>query len=143
MIKVTHSTKPARTEDVVRAWHLVDMKGKVLGRVVGEIATLLQGKHKATFAPNIDGGDNVVVINASLVTVTGRKLKTKVYTQYSGYPGGLKAQVMANVLKQKPADVVKRAVSGMLPKNKLRDRRMTRLYVYAGESHPFQDKFTN
>ncbi len=142
-MKITQATKPARTEDVVRTWHLIDVKGKVLGRVVGTIATLLQGKQKATFAPNIDGGDYVVVINASSVAVTGRKLKTKVYTQYSGYPGGLREQVMANVLKQKPADVIKRAVSGMLPKNKLRDKRMTRLYVYADAQHPFADKFTN
>lgn len=142
-MNITHATKPARNEDVVRTWHLIDIKGKVLGRVVGTIATLLQGKHKATYAPNIDGGDYVVVVNASAVAVTGRKLKTKVYTQYSGYPGGLREQVMANVLKQKPADIIKHAVSGMLPKNKLRDRRMTRLYVFADANHPFADKFTN
>ncbi len=140
-MKITHATKPARTEDVVRTWHLIDVKGKILGRVVGTIATLLQGKHKATFAPNIDGGDYVVVVNASSVAVTGRKLKTKVYTQYSGYPGGLREQVMATVLKQKPADVIKRAVSGMLPKNKLRDKRMTRLYVFADAQHPYENKF--
>lgn len=140
-MKITHSTKPGRTEDVARSWHLIDIRGKVLGRVVSDITSLLQGKNKAGYSPNIDSGDNVVVINASHLVVTGNKLKSKVYTRYSGYPGGLAKQALGDKLRLKPTDVVHHAVSGMLPKNKLRDVRMGRLFIYKDNSHPYEDKF--
>lgn len=142
-MKITHSTKAGRTEDVIRKWHLIDIRGKVLGRVVSDITSLLQGKNLATYSPNIDSGDNVVVINAAHLVVTGKKLKDKVYTRYSGFPGGLTKKVLGDVMKQKPTDVVRLAVSGMLPKNKLRDVRMGRLFVYKDNSHPHEDKFKN
>lgn len=142
-MKITHSTKAGRTEDVVRKWHLIDIRGKVLGRVVSNVTSLLQGKNLATYSPNIDSGDYVVVVNAAYLVVTGKKLKDKVYTRYSGYPGGLTSKVLGDVMKQKPTDVVRLAVSGMLPKNKLRDVRMGRLYVYKDNSHPHEDKFKN
>ncbi len=142
-MKVTHSTKAGRTEDVERRWHLVDIKGKVLGRVVSDITSLLQGKHKAGYSPNIDSGDCVVVINAAQLVVTGNKLKSKVYTRYSGYPGGLASQALGDKLRLRPTEVVHHAVSGMLPKNKLRDVRMGRLYIYKSSEHPHADKLKN
>ena len=142
-MKVTHSTKPGRTEDVERKWHLIDIKGKVLGRVISDITSLLQGKQKAGYSPNIDSGDCVVVINAAQLVVTGNKLKSKVYTRNSGYPGGLASQVLGDKLRLRPTEVVHHAVSGMLPKNKLRDVRMGRLFIYKDNNHPHQDKFKN
>lgn len=129
-----------RTEDVVRKWHLVDAKGKVLGQVATEVALLLIGKNKATFTPHTDGGDFVVVINASEVVVTGNKAETKMYARHSGFPGGYRENSFAEVIVKKPAMVIEHAVNNMLPNNKLRDRRLARLKVYGGAEHPHESQ---
>lgn len=141
MAHLTHVTPRSRKEDVSRKWHLIDLNGKVLGREVTEIASLLIGKKKTDYEPHIDGGDYVVVINAKNVAVTGRKTEQKVYTRYSGYPGGLREATLKEVMQKDPRKVIFNAVSGMLPKNKLRAVRMTRLYVFTDNTHPYSDKF--
>lgn len=141
MVQLTKSTKPVKEKDIKRNWHILDMKGKVLGRSIPEVSRLLQGKQKANYVSYLDIGDYVVVINAKFVKVTGKKSKAKIYTSYSGYPGGLKKINFADLLVRKPNEVIRRAVSGMLPKNKLRDRRLARLFIFADEKHPYKDKF--
>lgn len=142
MTGLTKITKSMRAEDVNPTWHLVDMKGKVLGRTITQVSAYLIGKHKADYTANVDNGDYVVVINAQDLEITGRKAEQKIYTRYSGYPSGLK-RLNFNALMQKDATkVVKNAVYGMLPKNRLRDKRMTRLFVYTGDKHPYTEKFT-
>ncbi len=141
MPKLTQITKPVKEREIKREWHLVDVKGKILGRVCTQIATLLQGKHKVNYVPYLDMGDYVVVINAKHVKVTGKKAKQKVYTRYSGYPGGLKKETFEQLMQRNPAKIIEHAVRGMLPKNKHRDRRMKRLFVFEGEEHPYSDKF--
>ncbi len=143
MVTYTKSTKPERKEDIDRKWHLVDVEDRVLGRAATNIATLLQGKHKPTFSPHLDSGDYVVVVNARKVQLTGKKTESKIYTRYSGYPGGLRRETFSHLLNRKPDEVIRHAVSGMLPKNKLRDRRLSRLYVFENENHKFTDKFQN
>lgn len=138
MKKTTIATK---ISEVKRAWHLVDVKGKILGRISTDIAHKLMGKTKPYYVRNLDCGDYVVVINAKEVAVSGHKEKEKMYGNYSGYPGGLKEKALWQLRAQKPTEIVLRAVFGMLPKNKLRDRLATRLYIYPGIDHPYQDKF--
>lgn len=135
------TTQPTKTADVKREWHLVDVSGKTLGREATEIAQMLIGKSKPYFAKNIDCGDYVVVINAKDVKVTGNKEEKKVYTNYSGYPGGLRKTTVRRMRAEKPEEIIRHAVSGMLPKNKLRASMLTRLYVFAGAEHKYQDKF--
>lgn len=135
------ATKPTKASTIVRSWHLVDAKGKVLGRIATEIVTKLMGKSKPYFVRNLDCGDYIVVINAKDVVTTGKKEKQKLYGAYSGYPGGLKEKALWQVRQEKPTEPLRRAVLGMLPKNKLRDRLMTRLYLYAQSDHPHTDKF--
>lgn len=142
MLKQTQSTKSISAKTIKRNWHLIDVKGKIVGRAVPHIAELLQGKQKVDYAPYLDNGDYVVVINAALVEFSGKKLDDKVYARYSGYPGGLKQATAGELLAKNPTRIIKEAVSGMLPKNKLRDRRMTRLFVYAGDKHPYGSKFS-
>ncbi|RKQ61865.1 LSU ribosomal protein L13P [Thermovibrio guaymasensis] len=125
-----------RKEDVQRDWYLVDATGKTLGRLASEIAKILMGKHKPTYTPHVDGGDFVVVVNAEKIFVTGKKLDKKIYYKHTLYPGGLKETPLRKMLQEKPEEVIRLAVRGMLPKNKLRDRRMRRLKVYAGPEHP-------
>lgn len=134
-------TKPTKAGEVKRTWYLIDVKDKVLGRSASEIAQKLMGKGKPYFARNIDCGDYVVIINARKVAVTGKKEKKKMYGNYSGYPGGLKQKALWQMRLEKPTEVVKHAVWGMLPTNKLRDRLMTRLYIYPNAEHPYKDKF--
>lgn len=129
-----------RTEDVKRDWHVVDVKGRVLGDVATEIATKLIGKNKPTYTPHTDGGDFVVVINAKEVVVTRSKPMAKVYSWHSGFPGGLKQKNFAQLIEEDPQYVFAHAVSGMLPQNKLRDVRLARLKVYAGTEHPHQSQ---
>ncbi|WP_456342591.1 50S ribosomal protein L13 [Thermovibrio sp.] len=125
-----------RKEDVQRDWYLVDATGKTLGRLASEIAKILMGKHKPTYTPHVDGGDFVVVVNAEKIHVTGKKLDKKIYYKHTLYPGGLKETPLRKMLQEKPEEVIRLAVRGMLPKNKLRDRRMKRLKVYVGPEHP-------
>lgn len=130
--------KPAQ---VKRAWHLVDVKGRVLGKVSVEIAHKLMGKQKTTFTPHVDSGDYVVVINAKDVVVTGNKASDKMYYSHSGIPGGFKALSFAQVMAKDPTLIIEHAVKGMIPKNKQQDRRMARLKIFASAEHSFADKF--
>lgn len=133
--------KPTKLSEIKRDWHLVDAKGEILGRLATVIAGLLMGKVKPYFVRHLDCGDNVVVINAKDIKVTGKKEKQKKYYRYSGYPGGLKTQTLAEIRAKNPNRIIYEAVRGMLPQNKLRDRMLTRLYVYADDKHPYADKF--
>ncbi len=139
MATFTQSTKPVSISKIKRAWHLINVEGKILGRIAPTIAMLLQGKHKVDYVPYLDCGDYVVVINAAKVRLTGKNPKQKKYTRYSGYPGGLKEINFDKLLKENPAEVIRHAVGGMLPKNKLRDQRLKRLFVFADEKHPYQN----
>ncbi|HSQ34010.1 MAG TPA: 50S ribosomal protein L13 [Peptostreptococcaceae bacterium] len=125
----------AKTSEVQRKWYLIDAEGKTLGRLSTEIATILRGKHKPTFTPHVDGGDFVVVVNAEKVVLTGKKLDQKLYRYHTGYIGGLKEIPYRRMMAEKPEEVVSHAVNGMLPKNKLRKRMMTRLRVFSGMNH--------
>ncbi len=128
-------TATTKSAEVTHEWYLVDAKDQVLGRLASKIAQLLLGKGKPNYAPYLDMGDNVVVINADKVKVTGKKLTEKVYYHYSGYPGGLKSTTLQEQLDKDPTEVLIRAVRGMLPKNRLNADRLTRLKVFAGENH--------
>jgi len=141
MTGLTLSTKPIRERNIKRQWHLIDVSGKILGRITPQIARLLQGKHKSNYSSSLDVGDYVVVVNAGKVIVSGKKKKTKIYTHYSGYPGGLRKEYFSKLIEQNPGKIVKNAVSGMLPKNKLRDMRLKRLYIFADDNHPYKEKF--
>jgi large subunit ribosomal protein L13 len=132
MLKTLHMRK----EDVKKTWYLIDANGKVLGRLASEIAQILRGKKKAIFSPHVDTGDFVIVVNAEKVRLTGDKLKGKLYYHHSGYPGGLKAVAAEKLLAKKPEELLRRAVKGMLPKNKLGSRVFKKLKVYAGPYHP-------
>lgn len=142
MAQPTKSTKTISAKDIQREWKLIDMKGKILGRAANEIASHLQGKFKVMYSPNMDVGDNVVVINAKKVVLSENKAAKKSYTFFSGYPGGLKTVSYQKLIAENPSEVIRHAVSGMLPKNKLRDQRLARLHVFADEKHSFSNKFT-
>jgi len=134
------TTKPTKTADIKRSWHLVDVNGKILGRISSEIAKLLIGKSKPYYVRNLDCGDYVVVINASGVKVTGKKETDKKYYRHSGYPGGLRVETLKELRESKPEEIIRHAVKGMLPQNKLKDRMLTRLFIYKDKSHPYTDK---
>ena len=135
---MTISTK---LSDIKRSWHLFDVDGKTLGRISSEIATVLMGKSKPYFVSNLDCGDYVVVINAEKVKVTGNKELLKKYSRVSGYPGGYREEILMDLRKRNPTDIIKFAVMGMLPQNKLKDRMLTRLFVFKGSEHTYADKF--
>ncbi|MBN1526317.1 MAG: 50S ribosomal protein L13 [Candidatus Omnitrophica bacterium] len=126
----------AKEKDIKKACYLVDAKDKVLGRLASRVATVLMGKGKVIYAPHQDVGDEVIVINASRVKVTGKKLITKEYKRYSAYPGGLNIEKLEKVLAKKPDHVIRHAVKGMLPKSKLGAKLLRKLKVYGGEKHP-------
>jgi large subunit ribosomal protein L13 len=138
MIKQTQATK---ITDVKREWHLIDLKEKILGREASGIAMLLTGKSKPYFVRNLDCGDYVVVINAKQIKVTGNKESLKTYYRHSGYPGGFKAEKLSDLRKRRPGEIIKEAVKGMLPQNRLRDTMLNRLFIFSGEEHKYQDKF--
>lgn len=140
-MRLTQTTISTSAKDITREWFLVDAGEQILGRCATDIAKKLMGKSKPTFVRYLDMGDYVVVINAQKVQVTGKKLKEKIYTTYSGYPGGLKEESFVSLRERRPESVIRRAVYNMLPKNKLRDQLITRLYVFAGAEHPYQEKF--
>ena len=129
----TFSPKPA---DITRAWHVVDADGLVLGRLATEVASVLRGKHKPTFAPNADMGDHVIVVNADKVVLTSGKAETKMSYRHSGYPGGLTATSFSHLLIDRADEVVRNAITGMLPKNRLGRQMATKLRVYRGADHP-------
>lgn len=133
----TYTTTPG---DIKRAWHLVDIGGKTLGREASKIAQLLIGKHKVYYAPYLDCGDYVVVVNAAKVRLTGKKEQQKIYHRHSGYPGGFKEIPFAQQMKKDSRKVIELAVSRMLPKNKLRQKRLRRLKIFKNDSHPYQEK---
>lgn len=128
----------AKDTDIKKAWHVVDAKDQILGRLATKVASVLMGKDKVMYSPHQDTGDEVIVINASRVKTTGKKLVQKGYKSYSAYPGGLKTETLESVLKRKPDFVIRHAVKGMLPKNKLGDKMLKKLKVYADDKHPHQ-----
>lgn len=132
------STLTAKKADVQKAWYVVDLEDKVLGRAASEIARVLRGKHKAIYSPSVDTGDFVVVVNAEKVRLTGQKLDQKTYYRHSGYPGGVKSLNAAQMLDKKPEEVIRKAVKGMLPKNRLGRQMFKKLKVYSGGAHPHQ-----
>jgi large subunit ribosomal protein L13 len=128
-------TKVLKTSEIKRNWYVVDATGKILGRLASKIALVLMGKHKAQYTPHIDSGDYVVIINADKFRVTGKKLKDKIYYSHSFHPGGLKKINLELMLEKHPERVMFHAISGMLPKNRLRARRLKRLKIYTDSKH--------
>lgn len=133
-------TRPTKAKEIKREWHLLDAKDKILGRLATQVAGLLMGKGKPYFVRHLDCGDFVVVVNAQKIKVTGKKEEQKIYYHHSGYPGGLRATPLRAWRQKSPERIIIHAVRGMLPQNKLRDRFLKRLYVFAGEQHPYKDK---
>ncbi|MHB1534735.1 MAG: 50S ribosomal protein L13 [Acidimicrobiales bacterium] len=129
----TFTPKPA---DIQRVWYEVDAEGAVLGRLAAEVARVLRGKHKAIFAPHVDTGDHVIIVNAAKVVMTSDKAGKKMYHRHSGYPGGLRSRTYSDLLQRKPEEVLRRAVKGMLPKGPLGRQMLRKLKVYAGPAHP-------
>jgi large subunit ribosomal protein L13 len=131
----TYTAKPA---EITRAWWIVDADGLVLGRLATEVASILRGKHKATFTPNMDTGDHVVVVNADKVVLTSGKAESKLSYRHSGYPGGLTATRYSDLMVDRSDQVVRNAITGMLPKNRLGRQMATKLKVYRGPDHPHE-----
>jgi large subunit ribosomal protein L13 len=131
-------TVSLRKEDVNAKWFIVDAQGKTLGRLASQVAHVLRGKHKPVFTPHVDCGDNVIVVNAAKIHVTGRKMVQKKYYRHSGYPGGLKEIALRDQMNKFPERVIEHAIRGMLPKNRLGRQMYTKLKVYSGPNHPHQ-----
>jgi large subunit ribosomal protein L13 len=129
----TYSAKPGEIE---RHWYVVDAEAKTLGRLATQIAEVLRGKGKAAYTPHIDSGDFVIVVNAEKIHVTGQKLDQKMYYHHSGYPGGLRTRTLREQLDRRPEEVLRKAVKGMLPKNRLASAQLRKLKIYAGPEHP-------
>jgi large subunit ribosomal protein L13 len=129
-------TYTPKASEITRDWFVIDAEGLVLGRLCTEVARILRGKHKPVFAPHMDMGDHVVIINASKIVLTSGKAETRMVHTYSGYPGGLKSETYQNLLDRKPADAIRRSVAGMLPKGPLGRQQIKKLKVYAGSEHP-------
>lgn len=138
MDSLSYKTKSAKPSTVQQEWFVVDAKDKVVGRLASEIANIIRGKHKPSFSPHINCGDKVIVINADKIRFTGKKNNEKVYRSYSGYPSGQKEKTPRQYFTYKPTEVLKLAVRGMLPKNKLQKRFMNNLFLYTGEEHPHE-----
>jgi large subunit ribosomal protein L13 len=128
------------SKEIKREWHLLDAKGQILGRLSTQIANFLIGKHKVGYSRHIDSGDFVVVINAEKIELTGKKKQQKVYRSHSGYPGGYKEVTFSKMIDEHPDRVIRFAVSGMLPDNRLKDRRLSRLKIVIGDKSPFKNK---
>ncbi|GAA1232859.1 MAG: 50S ribosomal protein L13 [Oryzihumus sp.] len=131
-------TYTPKASEVTRAWHVIDATDVVLGRLASQTAILLRGKHKPTFAPHVDTGDFVIIINADKVALTGAKLEKKKAYRHSGFPGGLKATTYQELLAKSPEKAVEKAIRGMIPKNSLGRQQLSKLKVYAGDTHPHQ-----
>ena len=129
-------TYTPKASEIVRNWHVVDADGMVLGRLASEVASVLRGKHKPTFATHIDTGDHVIIVNAAKVVLTSGKAEKKLVHRHSGYPGGLKTATYATLLTTKPEEALRRTVRGMLPKNRLGRAQSKKLKIYAGPEHP-------
>ena len=126
----------ANSETRRRDWYVVDAEGRTLGRLATRIADTLRGKHKPEYTPHVDTGDFVIVINAEKVAVTGNKLRDKRYWRHSGHPGGIRSRTLGEMLDKRPEEVIRKAVRGMLPRNRLARKQLTKLKVYAGPDHP-------
>jgi large subunit ribosomal protein L13 len=133
---MTTKTYAVKSSEIQREWRVIDADGQTLGRLATRIATLLRGKHRVTFSTHIDTGDPVIVLNASKIKVTGRKLQAKQYVRHSGYPGGMRTESLERLLARRPEEVIRRAVRGMVPQNRLGEQMMRKLHVYAGAEHP-------
>ncbi len=127
-----------KNNDIARDWFLVDVENKVLGRVATQIASILRGKNKPLFSPHVDSGDFVIVVNAEKVALTGNKLSDKIYYSHSGYPGGIKSITAGKLMEKKAEDIIRKAVKGMLPKNKLASHMLKKLKIYTGSTHPHE-----
>lgn len=130
------STYTVKAGEIERKWWVVDADGATLGRLATRIAAALRGKHKVAFTDHLDVGDAVVVLNASRIRVTGKKLQQKIYARHSGYPGGFREETLERLLSRRPEEVIRRAVRGMLPRNRLGDKMIRKLYIYGGADHP-------
>jgi large subunit ribosomal protein L13 len=131
-----NKTFAPNAKNITRQWHFFDADEKILGRFASEVAQILLGKNKAEYTPGADMGDKVVITNAAKIAVTGKKLSDKVYFRHTGFPGGVKKETLEELLERNPEEALKRAIHGMLPKNKLRKQRMGNLYIYKGTEHP-------
>jgi large subunit ribosomal protein L13 len=131
-------TYQAKKEELEHQWFLVNAEGKVLGRLASGVAKILKGKHKPIYTPHLDTGDFIVLVNAGKVSLTGKKLKDKIYYHHTGYPGGIKAVSAEKLLAKKPAEMIRMAVKGMLPKNSLGRQMLRKLKIYAGPGHPHE-----
>ena len=141
MANLTRSTKPVKQKEVKEEWRLIDARNKILGRLAAQVAKLLAGKDKINYVPYLDLGSKVVVINTDYLLVTGRKKEQKKYQRYSGYPGGLKTRSYRQQMEKDSTEILRRAVSGMLAKNKLRKKRLAKLFIFPNKDNPFKDKF--
>src|SRR5881397_3576666 len=135
-VGMTVKTYNAKPGEIAREWYVVDAEGQTLGRLATRIADMLRGKGKAAYTPHVDTGDFIVVVNAEKIQVTGNKLDQKRYYRHSGYPGGLRSRTLREQLDRRPEEVIRKAVRGMLPKNRLARRQITKLKIYAGPEHP-------
>lgn len=138
MDTLSYKTKSTRKEDVVRDWYVVDADGETVGRICSRIAHVLKGKHKPSYTPHVDCGDNVIVINADKVRFTGNKWAAKEYIWHTGYPGGQRSRTAEEMLDKHPTRIIEKAVRGMLPKNRLGRQMLKKLFVYTGGEHPHQ-----
>jgi len=135
---MTTKTYTLRESEIERRWYVVDATDETLGRLASRIARVLEGKHKPTYTPNLDSGDHVIVLNAAKVAVSRDKLTSKVYARHSGYPAGYKEETLGHLLARRPEEVLRRAVKGMLPHNRLGAKQLRKLKIYAGPDHPHQ-----
>jgi large subunit ribosomal protein L13 len=135
---MTAKTYTVKKDEIERRWFVVDATDETLGRLATRVARVLEGKHKATWVPNLDVGDHVIVVNAARIRVSGDKLRSKVYYRHSGYPQGLHAETLGELMERRPIEAVRRAVKGMLPHTRLGAQQLRKLKVYAGPEHPHE-----
>lgn len=138
MDTLSYKTRSANKATVKKEWYVVDATNEVLGRLSSKVAKILRGKNKPDFTPHVDCGDNVIIINAEKIRLTGNKMSDKEYVRYTGYPGGQRIELAEDILKKNPARLIEIAVKGMLPKNKLADAVIKNLHVYTGANHPHE-----
>ena len=142
MDTLSYKTIATNKSTANKLWVLIDAEGQTLGRLASKVAILLRGKHKPNFTPHVDCGDNVVVVNASKVNLTGKKWEDKTYIRYTGYPGGQRTLTAKQLFDKNPSTIIEKSVKGMLPKNKLRDVMLKRLKVFPAEEHTHQQQFS-
>jgi len=135
---MTAKTYTVKKDEIERRWFVVDATDQTLGRLATRVARVLEGKHKATWVPNLDVGDHVIIVNAGRIRVTGSKLSTKIYYRHSGYPHGLRAETLGDLMERRPTEAIRRAVKGMLPHTRLGAQQLRKLKIYAGPEHPHE-----